>query len=202
MTYDYYIESGNRVSYLAFDAPKHEVARIQAILNRSDMLPTNGEIRESVRPAANGKCYKYYTRVKNLAHIGFIDSIFGKKDCLVEKPIKIDNSNQQISKLEARIAELEKTRNIMGESLRRLEMKSAVISLSMSIRSANPTTPMERHVLRPEMIDALISSKPINKVDFTNMLPWELRHGSDSNEGREYLDAILAIINRTENLDY
>lgn len=65
------------------------------------MLPINGEIRESVRPAANGKCYKYYTRVKNLAHIGFIDSIFGKKDCLVEKPIKIDSSNQQISKLEA-----------------------------------------------------------------------------------------------------
>ena len=201
MTYDYFIESGSRVSYLAFDAPKHEVARIQAILNRSDMLPINGEIRESVRPAANGKCYKYYTRVKNLAHIGFIDSIFGKKDGLTEKPIKIDNSNQQISKLEARIAELEKTRNIMRENLRRLEMKSALISLSMSIRNVNPTTPMERHVLRPEMIDALISSKPINKADFTNMLPWELRHGSDSNEARDYLDAILAIINRTENLD-
>ena len=201
MTYDYFIESGNRASYLAFDAPKHEVARIQAILNRSDMLPINGEIRESVRPAANGKCYKYYTRVKNLAHIGFIDSIFGKKDCLVEKPIKIDNSNQQISKLEARIAELEKTRNIMGESLRRLEMKSALMSLSVSIRNINPTTPMEGHVLRPEMIDALISSKPINKTDFAKLIPWELRHGCNSIEARDYLDAILDVINRIENCD-
>ena len=201
MTYDYYIESGNRVSYLAFDAPKHEVARIQAILNRSDMLPTNGEIRESVRPAANGKCYKYYTRVKNLAHIGFIDSIFGKKDCLAEKPIKIDSSNQQVSKLEARIAELEKTRNIMGESLRRLEMKSALMSLSMSIRNINPTTPMEKHVLRPEMIDALISSKPINQAEFRKMIPSELREGCNFSEARDYLDAILAIINRIENLD-
>ena len=201
MTYDYFIESGSRVSYLAFDAPKHEIARIQAILNRSDMLPINGEIRESVRPAANGKCYKYYTRVKNLAHIGFIDSIFGKKDGLTEKPIKIDNSNQQISKLEARIAELEKTRNIMGESLRRLEMKSALISLSMSIRSVNPTTPMERHVLRPEMIDALISSKPINKSDFAKLISWELRHGCNSVEARDYLDAILDVINRIENCD-
>ena len=201
MTYDYFIESGSRVSYLAFDAPKHEVARIQAILNRSDMLPINGEIRESVRPAANGKCYKYYTRVKNLAHIGFIDAIFGKKDCLVEKPIKIDNSNQQISKLEARIAELEKTRNIMGENLRRLEMKSALMSLSMSIRNINPTTPMEKHVLRPEMIDALISSKPINQAEFRKMIPSELREGCNFSEARDYLDAILAIINRIENLD-
>ena len=201
MTYDYFIESGSRVSYLAFDAPKHEIARIQAILNRSDMLPINGEIRESVRPAANGKCSKYYTRVKNLAHIGFIDSIFGKKDCLVEKPIKIDSSNQQISKLEARIAELEKTRNIMGESLRRLEMKSALMSLSMSIRNINPTTPMEKHVLRPEMIDALISSKPINQAEFRKMIPSELREGCNFSEARDYLDAILAIINRIENLD-
>ena len=201
MTYDYFIESGNRVSYLAFDAPKHEVARIQAILNRSDMLPINGEIRESVRPAANGKCYKYYTRVKNLAQFGFIDSIFGKKSCLVEKPIKIDSSNQQICKLEARIAELEKTRNIMGESLRRLEMKSALMSLSMSIRNVNPTTPMERHVLRPEMIDALISSKPINKAEFSKVIPWELRHGCNSIEARDYLDAILNVINSIENCD-
>ncbi len=201
MTYDYFIESGNRVSYLAFDAPKHEVARIQAILNRSDMLPINGKIRESVRPAANGKCYKYYTRVKNLAHIEFIDSIFGKKDCLVEKPIKIDSSNQQIIKLEARIVELEKTRNIMGENLRRLEMKSALISLSMSIRNVNPTTPMERHVLRPEMIDALISSKPINKAEFSKVIPWELRHGCNSIEARNYLDGILDVINRIENCD-
>jgi len=201
MTYDYFIESGSRVSYLAFDAPKHEVARIQAILNRSDMLPINGEIRESVRPAANGKCYKYYTRVKNLAHIGFIDSIFGKKDGLAEKPSKIDSSNQQICKLEARIAELEKTRNIMGESLRRLEMKSALMSLSMSIRNINPTTPMEKHVLRPEMIDALISSKPINKAEFSKVIPWELRHGCNSIEARDYLDGILAVINRIENCD-
>jgi len=201
MTYDYFIESGSRVSYLAFDAPKHEIAKIQAILNRSDMLPINGEIRKSVRPAANGKCYKYYTRVKNLAHIGFIESIFGKKDCLVEKPIKIDNSNQQISKLEARIAELEKTRDIMGESLRRLEMKSALMSLSVSIRNINPTNPMEGHVLRPEMIDALISSKPINKTDFAKLISWELRHGCNSVEARDYLDAILDVINRTENLD-
>ena len=75
------------------------------------------------------------------------------------------------------------------------------MSLSMSIRNVNPTTPMERHVLRPEMIDALISSKPINKAEFSKVIPWELRHGCNSIEARDYLDGILAVINRIENCD-
>jgi len=201
MTYDYFLESGSRVSYLAFDAPKHEVARIQALLSRSDMLPINGEVRESVRPAANGKCYKYYTRVKNLAHIGFIDSIFGKKDRFPRITSNIDCSIQKVSKLEARITELEKTRIKMSENLRRLEMKSELMSLCLHIRNANPSTPMSEHVLRPEMIDALINSRPTNKAEFSEMIPWELRNGCNSKEARDYLDVVLAIINRFENLD-
>ena len=80
-------------------------------------------------------------------------------------------------------------------------MKSALMSLSMSIRNINPTTPMEKHVLRPEMIDALISSKPINQAEFRKMIPSELREGCNSIEARDYLDGILAVINRIENCD-
>ena len=199
MIYDYFVETGNRGSYLAFDAPSKDVVLISTLLDRLGMLPLNAEIRESIRPAKNGKLYKYYTRLKNLSQVATISSFFERLAQPANSTYEAGREGQDRQKLKCRIAELERIRLTKDEELRELELRGDLLSLSVRILRANPFTPAANHILRPEMLEALISAKPQEKAEFGERINPRLRDATSNEEASEFLGEILDTIHRIEN---
>ncbi|MCP1621504.1 DUF4011 domain-containing anti-phage protein Hhe [Pseudomonas nitroreducens] len=61
------------------------------------------------------------------------------------------------------------------------------------IRTALPTTPDNRRLLRPAMLEALLEFKPVDRNEFQQRLPGYLREGTDPIEGR-FIDDVLSLI--------
>jgi len=61
------------------------------------------------------------------------------------------------------------------------------------IRKALPTTPENKRLLRPAMIEALLEFTPTNKVEFLESIPPYLRQATKAAEGK-YLDQVFDII--------
>lgn len=57
-----------------------------------------------------------------------------------------------------------------------------------------PDTPIERRLLRPEMLDRFTKDLPINREDFAILVPRYLRENTCSEEASKFLDDILEII--------
>ena len=61
---EYCIESGSRMTYVAFDVCEtEELLRIQNSLNQIAPIGGGVLVKPSLRPAANGITYAYYARV-------------------------------------------------------------------------------------------------------------------------------------------
>ncbi len=56
-----------------------------------------------------------------------------------------------------------------------------------------PNTDQYKRLLRPSMIEALVSFQPYDREEFLEMIPGFLRDGTDSNEGK-YLSEVFSII--------
>lgn len=56
-----------------------------------------------------------------------------------------------------------------------------------------PHTPEESRLLRPSMVEALLSKKPISKSEFFENIPEYIRKGTSPSEGK-YLDSVLELI--------
>ncbi|MCY1344369.1 putative DNA helicase [compost metagenome] len=61
------------------------------------------------------------------------------------------------------------------------------------IRPALPSTPDNRRLLRPAMLEALLEFKPADRSEFQQRLPGYLREGTDPAEGR-FIDDVLTVI--------
>lgn len=61
------------------------------------------------------------------------------------------------------------------------------------IRPALPDTPVNRRLLRPAMLEALLEFMPVDRSEFQQLLPGYLREGTDPAEGR-FIDDVLTLI--------
>ena len=72
----YFIEVQSQVTYVAFNARKEQISRIEADLNRIAPIRGGVKVWPSMRPAINGEQYSHYARVANSIDIPAYDEIF------------------------------------------------------------------------------------------------------------------------------
>ena len=178
----YFIENNQKTSYLAFDASELHVQVIKKRLNDFNALFQNAEIRCSIRVASNGEHYPYYIRLRKLPFSNQIDSIFHDFKKIQNQP----KLNDVVKKFVKKVTELK-------EENRKLRCEVKLRKLSAKINSQNQTV-SPKHILREEMISALLSKRPTNKNEFCERIPEDIRRGSLDSEANEYLNDILLIL--------
>ena len=176
----YFVENNKRLSYLAFDAPKRALNFIEARLNDHNAIVANGKVKPSIRDASDGKRYKYYTRLQNRPLDNIVDSIF--------QEIKQSVKNSELDHLSKKLRK-------SVEEIHLLRAEVRLRRLSARIKLEYPEVLPHEHILREEMISALLSTKPVSKNEFRRLIPYTLRAECSGNESRIYLEKILSIFN-------
>ena len=116
----YFIEAHSRVTYVAFNARKAQISRIEAELNR--IAPIHGGVKvwPSMRPATNGEQYSYYARVANSIDCTVCDEIFEEKKI---EPNFHSDSNADMS---ARLFQYERIIKTQYLKIQLSELKSRI----------------------------------------------------------------------------
>jgi len=83
--------------------------------------------------------------------------------------------------------------------VQRLEtLRDGLIELrNKEIWAAFPDSPQERCLLRPELLEELISTRPRTRDDWFRRISPELRSGTDAKQVGQFLPRVLELINRS-----
>ena len=196
---EYCIESGPRITYVAFNACEtEELLRIQNSLNQIAPIGGGVLVKSSMRPAANGITYAYYARVGRFIDEASCENIF-ESDIDGERSPDVSESN---SSNNHRADHFKSWWVDLEPRLTTAILKSEICKLRDEIASKGMAVGLDKlPLLNDDMIELLLRHRPTDTAEFCAKIPGSLRQCTDSTQAHNYLHRVINIFRKFEELD-